>query len=305
MNKFLCVLAVAVWPALTSAIRVACPADHYCLPGLLCPDGKVAGATPTGQTFMCGLLINTENYVCCSSQEKLPNKFEPNPREWYYGFEHTDEGDDLHVQVVPWLGFGTTPLSEDTAVSPRSSQSEQDLQDEVHVLCPADSYCIHSFLCPPIHIFYSANVFSTANMKSYQCGNTIETSEYVCCNAQVLVSAMHMIVRKYEEKHVDTFITVKMGQSFLKLNKEQESDLYKHRLTTRKDPKPEEADSEESEETDGSSQETDPESAAEPPNIDAEQDDSVAEESADGEVLAGNRRKRRSASEGVYRYSGN
>lgn len=293
MAKFLFVLTLAVWTDFSAAkIRFACPVDHFCLPREHCQKENVyvghrANAkhpVAASMKFMCGKFISSEGHVCCNTQESLPEKFEPTPEKWFYGESDQDLEDDLlDTQVVPWPGHGTKPLSEDNAV-PKDLQTVPDdvivLPEGAKLLCPDNAYCLRPFLCPMKAIVFSTYGLQDSEEREYECGSLVDTEGYVCCKGEVVTSAMYSYIIKEEEENSSTFVVSRMGKSFLRIFKrkseQQQEKLINFGLTRKRKEKPK----------------------PEKPKPDT----STSEESADDSVLEGGKaRRRRRATEGVYR----
>ncbi|XP_042857118.1 uncharacterized protein LOC122243566 isoform X4 [Penaeus japonicus] len=227
---FIAVVAV-LWPTLTAMkVRYACPSQNYCVPYLMCPGENQVHPNANGQPeditdimYMCGKTISSEAHVCCGTVEHLPEAFEPTVEKWYYDTE--SDVDETEFTVVPWPGYGTRPLSQDSAVEP-DVDSVQDPAPASPRLCPENSYCVPALLCPHPFITYSMveiSLFGIGDAR-YDCGVIGETATFACCKAHVVVTALFDFVRKYENEHKDRFVATGGEQSYLRISVKDEED---------------------------------------------------------------------------------
>nr|XP_027222800.1 uncharacterized protein LOC113814922 [Penaeus vannamei] len=235
------VAAVSLWPACTSMkVRYACPAaDDVCVPWRMCREENrfLQSSTAGGIRYMCGKTISTEGLVCCNTTELLQETFEPSVAEWYYGCcPHHPE--DVGLTVVPWPGFGTVPLTQDSAVEPDPISAPDEGPKR---LCPESSFCVPAALCPHSFISYSMAEVALLELKEarYVCGSTEETETFACCQSHIVVTSMVDYVTKFEQENKDTFIVASTENSFLQVIHEEEQtteessfNLFRFRLSS-------------------------------------------------------------------------
>ncbi|XP_037780367.1 uncharacterized protein LOC119576793 [Penaeus monodon] len=237
-SMLLVVAAVALWSACTAMkVRYACPAMDVCIPWGTCQEENRFRQSPTspGIRYMCGLTVGSEDHVCCNTTKLLPEAFEPTFEHWYYA--QTEGEDDAAFAVVPWPGFGTVPITLDTAVEPEPDGPDE----EPNRLCPDMSFCVPAVLCPHTFITYSMvemALFGLQNAR-YECGTIGETATFACCQSHVVVTALFEYVRKFEEEFKDNFIMASGENSFLQIISEDEEskkssllNLFRFRLSS-------------------------------------------------------------------------
>ncbi|KAB7503497.1 Plasma kallikrein [Armadillidium nasatum] len=161
----------------------ACPPTSVCVPPKNCkPENITFDATShniNGQEFkyVCGILSECEDHVCCNDPIEMSFNFEPNKTHWCYLKESFVESLKMDVLVYPYPGL-------------EEPQTKENLY-HVPALCPPGSICVPGAICSLEHISFSFGFSGN----EFSCGNHTGSIGNICCT----ISGMFEPIQKAPE----------------------------------------------------------------------------------------------------------